>query len=81
MQNCRALPQDLFWLRSVEILDAAQAHLLELALGLDVEAAENHRQSLKNPAKTMTEYIDIPESKKMPQTASVLREYMVGDES
>jgi hypothetical protein len=55
--------------------------LLDLVPGLVVEAAENHRQSLKNPTKTVAEYISSLESKGLTQTASVLREYMGGDKS
>lgn len=53
-------------------------HLFDLSPGLVVEAAENHRQSLKNPPKTVEEYIDALEFQGLTQTASVLREYMVG---
>lgn len=55
-------------------------HLLDLAPGLVLEAAENHRKSLKNPPKTVGEYIDALESQGLTQTASVLREYVAGDE-
>jgi hypothetical protein len=55
--------------------------LLDLVPGLVVETAENHRQSLKNPPKTVAEYISTLESQGLIQTASVLREYMVGDKS
>jgi hypothetical protein len=55
--------------------------LLDLVPGLVVEAAENHRQSLKNPPKTVTEYISTLESQALTETASVLREHMVGDKS
>lgn len=55
-------------------------HLLDLAPGLVLEAAENHRKSLKNPPKTVGEYIDALESQGLTQTASVLREYVADDE-
>jgi hypothetical protein len=54
-------------------------HLFDLAPGLVMEAAENHRQSLKNPAKTVVEYIDALEAQGLTQTASMLREYLLGD--
>ena len=53
-------------------------HLLDLAPGLVMEAAENHRRSLKNPPKSVKEYIDTLESQGLTQTASVLRGYMAG---
>jgi hypothetical protein len=43
-----------------------------------MEAAENHRRSLKNPPKSVKEYIDALESQGLTQTASVLRGYMAG---
>jgi len=40
------------------------------------EAARNHRESLKNPPKTIDEYLNALESLGLTQTVSVLREYM-----
>ncbi len=54
-------------------------HLLDLAPGLVMEAAENHRQSLKNPPKSVAEYIGSLESQGLTETASLLREYLLGD--
>jgi hypothetical protein len=51
-------------------------HLLDLTPGLVIEAAHNHRTSLKNPLKTAEEYLDSLESQGLTQTASALREYM-----
>jgi predicted nucleic acid-binding protein len=50
-------------------------HLLDLAPGLVLEAAENHRTSLKNPPKTVEEYINSLESQGLKQTAFALRKY------
>jgi PIN domain len=50
-------------------------HLLDLAPGLVLEATENHRTSLKNPPKTVEEYIDSLESQELEQTAIALRKY------
>jgi hypothetical protein len=49
-------------------------HLLDLTPGLVIEAAQNYRKSLKNPPKTVEEYIDALEFQGLTQTASVLRE-------
>lgn len=49
-------------------------HLLDLAPGLVIEAAENHRTSLKNPSKTVDEYLATLESQGLTQTVSALRE-------
>ncbi len=52
-------------------------HLLDLAPGLVIEAAQNHRISLKNPPKSVEEYLDSLEAQGLMQTASALRDYMV----
>jgi predicted nucleic acid-binding protein len=51
-------------------------HLLHLAPGSVVAAAQAHRQSLKNPPKTIVEYLDTLERQGLAQTVSVLREYI-----
>jgi len=51
-------------------------HLLDLAPGAVVGAAQAHRESLKNPPKTVEEYLDTLERQGLTQTVSVLREYM-----
>lgn len=51
-------------------------HLFDLAPGTVCKAAEHHRQRLKNPPRTMEEYVDTLEAQGLTQTASVLREYM-----
>jgi predicted nucleic acid-binding protein len=50
-------------------------HLLHLAPGLVVDAARNHRESLKNPPKTIDEYLNSLEALGLTQTASTLREH------
>ena len=52
-------------------------HLFDLAPSLVIEAAQDHRTSLKNPSKSVDEYLDSLEAQGLTQTASVLREYMV----
>jgi hypothetical protein len=54
-------------------------HLLDLAPGLVVEAAKNHRLSLKNPPKTVEQYMAALEIQGLPQTAALLREYIAGN--
>lgn len=51
-------------------------HLLDLAPGAVVAAAQRHRQSLKNPPKTVDEYLETLERQGLTQTVSTLREYM-----
>jgi predicted nucleic acid-binding protein len=51
-------------------------HLLDLAPGIVAEAARNHRESLKNPPKSIDEYLNTLEELGLTQTVSVLREFM-----
>jgi hypothetical protein len=51
-------------------------HLLDLAPGIVAGAARTHRESLKNPPKTIDDYLSTLEAQGLTQTASVLREYM-----
>ena len=50
-------------------------HLLDLAPGAVIAATETHRQSLKNPAKTMAAYLEALERQGLTQTASALGRY------
>ena len=54
-------------------------HLLELAPGVFMRAAQRHRESLKNPAKTAEEYLDMLEKEGLTETVSLLREYMLAE--
>ncbi len=51
-------------------------HLLDLAPGMVTAAAHKHWQSLKNPPKALTEYLNTLERQGLTQTVSVLREYL-----
>ena len=51
-------------------------HLLDLASGVVGRAAQDHRLSLKNPAKTIEEYLNTLEAQGLTQTVSALREYV-----
>ena len=53
-------------------------YLFDLSPALVAEAAENHRTSLKNPAKTVAEYLNSLELNGLPKTATALREYLCG---
>ena len=52
-------------------------HLLDLAPVAVVDAAESHRQSLKNPPKTLSEYLETLERQGLTKTVSLLRNYML----
>lgn len=51
-------------------------HLLDLEPGIVAGAAQDHRLSLKNPAKTIEEYLGTLEARGLTQTVSVLRAHM-----
>ncbi|MEO8656820.1 MAG: PIN domain-containing protein [Bryobacteraceae bacterium] len=51
-------------------------HLLHLAPHAVVEAAQNHRESLKNPPKTLVEYLETLARQGLLQTVAVLRVHM-----
>ena len=54
--------------------------LLSLAPGLVMEAAQNHRVSLKNPPKSVAEYLDSLDRQGLKQSAVELRRYWSGEE-
>ena len=76
--NLRDFPSDVLAPLGIEAQhpDEFILHLLDLAPGAVVAAAENHRQSLKNPPKTVSEYLETLERQGLTQTVSVLRESM-----
>lgn len=55
-------------------------HLLDIAPSLVIEAAENHRKSLKNPPKTKEEYFAGLELQGLVRTAAGLREFFADGE-
>ena len=52
-------------------------NLLDLAPGVVAAAARDHLESLKNPPKTIPEYLDVLERQGLTQTVSVLRELIL----
>jgi hypothetical protein len=52
-------------------------HLLDKAPSAIMAAARDHRMNLKNPPKTIAQYLITLEAQGLIQTASALREYMV----
>ena len=51
-------------------------HLLERVPVLVVAAAHDHRESLKNPPKTVEQYLDVLEAQGLRRAVLVLREHM-----
>jgi len=50
-------------------------HLIDLAPAAVCSAAKRHRASLKNPPKTVDEYLGALANQRLPETVSRLREY------
>ncbi len=77
--NLRDFPSDIVGSFGIDVQhpDEFIVRLLDLAPGAVVTAAQNHRQSLKNPPKTLAEYLETLERQGLTQTVSVLREYML----
>jgi hypothetical protein len=76
--NLRHFPADIIGPFGIDAQhpDEFILHLLDLAPGTVVAAAQAHRLSLKNPPRTIAEYLDTLERQGLTQTVSVLREYM-----
>jgi hypothetical protein len=76
--NLRDFPADILAPFGIEAQhpDEFILHLLDLSPGLMVAAARDHRDSLRNPPKTIEEYLTSLEAQGLTQTVSVLREYM-----
>ena len=76
--NLRDFPSDTIGSFGIEAQhpDEFVLHLLDLAPGAVVAAAQNHRQSLEDPPKTVAEYLEMLERQGLTQTVSVLRAYM-----
>jgi len=75
--NLRDFPPEVMATFGIEAQhpDEFILHLLDLAPGVVAGAAQDHRLSLKNPAKTIEEYLNTLEVQGLTQTVSVLREY------
>jgi len=75
--NLRHFPAEILAQFGIEAQhpDEFILHLLELSPGI-AAAAKDHRESLKNPPKSIVEYIDTLEAQGLTQTGSALRECM-----
>ena len=78
--NLRDFPSDVVAPFGIEAQhpDEFVLHLLDLAPDAVVAAAQDHRQSLKNPPKTLSEYLEALERQGLTQTTAVLREGGMG---
>ena len=76
-QNLKDFPQDKLDPYGIEAQhpDTFITHLFDLDPGAVVGAAQEHRASLKNPPKSVDEYLDTLERQSLAQTVAELRGY------
>ncbi|MCL4853177.1 MAG: PIN domain-containing protein [Bryobacteraceae bacterium] len=79
-RNVRDFPADVLGSFGIEAQcpDEFVVHLLDLAPGLVIDAAQRHRESLKNPTKTTEQYLEMLEAEGLTEAVAILREYMIG---
>ena len=77
--NLRDFPADVVGAFGIEAQhpDEFVLHLLDLAPGAVMAAAESHRQSLKNPPCTMDEYLETLGRQGLAKSASALRDLCI----
>jgi len=77
--NLRDFPADALRAYGIEAQhpDEFILNLLDLAPGVVAGAARDHLASLRNPPKTVEEYLDTLEAQGLTQTVSVLRQLML----
>ena len=77
--NLRDFPADVVGAFGIETQhpDEFVLHLLDLAPGAVMAAAESHRQSLKNPPCTMDEYLETLGRQGLAKSASALRDLCI----
>ena len=77
--NLRDFPPDTLAPFGIEAQhpDEFISHLLDLDPNAVSGASQNHRLSLKNPPKTVDEYLRTLEALGLPHTGSMLRKYML----
>lgn len=76
--NLRDFPSDIIGSFGIEVQhpDEFVLHLLDFAPGAVAAAAENHRQSLRNPPRILVEYLETLQRQGLTQAVSVLRKLM-----
>lgn len=76
-RNVRDFPEDNLDPFGIDAQDPDTfiTYLLDLSPGGVVAAARNHRQSLRNPGKSVAEYLDAMERHGLTQSVTILRGY------
>ena len=79
-RNLRDFPADVLEPFGIEAQhpDEFVVHLLDLAAGLVIDAVQRHRDSLKNPAKTAEQYLEMLDAEGLTETVAILREHIIG---
>src|SRR5260370_36428924 len=77
--DLREFPPNILWQFGIEPQhpDEFILSLLDQAPGLVARTVRDHRQLLKNPPKTIKQYLDALAAQGLKQTVSVLRRYML----
>ncbi len=75
--NLADFPADMLVKRGIKAMHPDEFVISQLALAPDVVrlAAKRQRESLKNPPKSVQEYLEILERQGLPETAAVLRQF------
>ena len=55
--------------------DEFLTHVFDLSPGIFCSSVRTHRERLKNPSKTVNEYLDTLEQQRLPRTAACLRQF------
>lgn len=77
-KNLRDFPNHVIERFGIEAQDPDEfiLHLIDLSPEAVLTAAENHRESLKNPPFGVMEYLETLERQSLTQTVAALREYI-----
>jgi hypothetical protein len=75
--NLKDFPADALGPHGIEAQhpDDFITHLLDLDIAAVCAAVQRHRGSMKNPPKTVEEYLDTLSRMQLPKTVAALREY------
>lgn len=75
--NAKDFPDSVLESYGIELIhpDDFIYYQLDLNIAVSCKAVKGQRQALKNPPKTVEEFLNILQKQELPQTVSVLRKY------